>query len=131
MAHSLAPRPVRLRTAGMIASLALISAPSLVLAAGTEAQREACMGDAFKFCSMAMPDERRVENCLRDASPRLSRACYEVFYPPQAAAPNQVTRGQAPAMRERMQPDRMQPSAPMRPQNPSMPQVPPGPEDDD
>lgn len=84
------------------------------------------MSDAFRLCSMAMPDEKRVENCLRDASPRLSRACYDVFYPPQAAAPNQVTRGQGPTVR-----DRMQPSAPQRPQNPSMPQMPPGPEPDD
>jgi hypothetical protein len=124
MMMSLAPRLISPRTFGAIASLALMSsAPSL--AAGTDAQREACMSDAFRLCSMAMPDEKRVENCLRDSSTRLSRACYDVFYPPQAAAPNQITRGQG-AVR-----DRMQPSAPQRPQNPSMPQVPPGPEPED
>ena len=125
MMHILAPRLIAPRTVGAIASLALMSsAPSF--AAGTEAQREACMSDAFRLCAMAMPDEKRVENCLRDSSPRLSRACYDVFYPPQAAAPNQITRGQGGVVR-----DRMQPSAPQRPQSPSMPQVPPGPEPDD
>lgn len=127
MMFSLAPRLISPRMFGAITSLALMgSAPSAAFAAGTEAQREACMPDAFRLCAMAMPDEKRVENCLRDASPRLSRACYDVFYPPQAAAPNQITRGQAPVVR-----DRMQPSAPLRPQNPSMPQMPPGPEPDD
>jgi hypothetical protein len=126
MMMSLAPRLMSPRTFGAIASLALMSsAPSIVFAAGTEAQREACMSDAFRLCSMAMPDEKRVESCLRESSPRLSRACYDVFYPPQAAAPNQITRGQG-STRERMQP-----SAPQRPQNPSMPQMPPGPEPDD
>ncbi len=126
MALSLAPRLITPRTAGVLASLALMSSlPSVVFAAGSEAQREACTPDAFRLCTMAMPDEKRVENCLRAAGPRLSRACYDVFFPPEAAAPEQITRGQAP-MR-----DRMQPSAPMRPQNPSMPQMPPGPEQDD
>ncbi|WP_398472914.1 hypothetical protein [Tardiphaga sp.] len=125
MALSLAPRLITPRTIGAIASLALMnSAPAF--AAGTDAQREACTPDAFRLCSMAMPDETRVESCLRAAGPRLSRACHDVFFPPEAAASNQITRGQAPAPR-----DRMQPSAPMRPQNPSMPQMPPGPELDD
>lgn len=124
MALSFAPRLITPRTVGVIASLALMSsAPSF--AAGTDAQREACTSDAFRLCSMAMPDEKRVESCLRDASPRLSRACYDVFYPPQAEAPSQITRGQAVTR------DRMQPSAPLRTQNPSMPQVPPGPAPDD
>ncbi|QUS40755.1 hypothetical protein RPMA_19390 [Tardiphaga alba] len=112
---------------GMMAAAVMIGTVVTVHAqGGTDAQREACMPDAFRLCATAMPDERRVENCLRDASPRLSRACYDVFYPPQAATPNQVTRGQGPMVR-----DRTQPSAPQRPQNPSMPQMPPGPEPDD
>jgi len=125
MALSFAPRLIAPRTFGALASLALISsAPSF--AAGTDAQREACTPDAFRLCSMSMPDESRVENCLRAAGPRLSRACYDVFYPPQAEAPNQITRGQGTVVR-----DRIQPSALQRPQNSSMPQVPPGPLPDD
>jgi hypothetical protein len=119
MGLSIAPRLISPRMAGAIASLAVMtSVPSIGFAAGTEAQREACMSDAFRLCSMAMPDEKRVENCLRAAGPRLSRACYDVFNPPQAAAPNQITRGQAPM--------RAEPSAPARTQAPSMQQMPPG-----
>lgn len=126
MAFSLAPRRISSRSLGVIASLALISSSPSAFAGGTDAQREACTPDAFRLCSAAMPDETRVEGCLRAAGPRLSRACHDVFYPPEAAAPNQITRSQA-----TMRGDRMQPSAPQRPQNPSMPQVPPGPENDE
>ena len=126
MALSFAPRLITPRTIGAVTSLALMSSlPSAAFAAGTDAQREACTSDAFRLCSTAMPDAKRVESCLRDSSPRLSRACYDVFYPQEAAAPNQITRGQSSTR------DRMQPSAPQRPQNPSMPQMPPGPENDD
>jgi hypothetical protein len=126
MGHLIATRRVTPGIARVITMLVLMTAaPSGVFAAGTQAQREACTPDAFKLCSAAMPDERRVESCLRDAGPRLSRACYDVFYPPENAESDQVTRGQAVTR------DRMQPSAPLRPQNPSMPQMPPGPENDD
>ena len=48
---------------------------------GTEAQRDACMPDAFRLCTAYMPDAGRVESCLRNAGPRLSPACYAVFNP--------------------------------------------------
>lgn len=115
----------KLSSAIMAAAMMVGTVATVHAQGGTEAQREACMPDAFKLCAMAMPDEGRVENCLRAAAPRLSRACYDVFYPQQAATPDQVTRGQAPTR------ERMQPSAPQRPQNPSMPQMPPGPANDD
>lgn len=101
----------------------ITSLPTLSFAGGTEAQREACTPDAFRLCAASMPDEGRVEGCLRAAGPRLSRACYEVFYPPQASTPDQVTRGQASA--------RARPSAPDRVQTPSMPQMPPAQSEDD
>jgi hypothetical protein len=124
--HVILNRNVSKLASGMMAAAMMIGTIATAHAqGGTEAQREACMPDAFKLCATSMPDEGRVENCLRAAGPRLSRACYDVFYPQQAAAPNQVTRGQAPTR------ERLQPSAPQRPQNPSMPQVPPGPEPDD
>lgn len=126
MALSPIPRRIFPHTVGTIASLAsMIWIPSVVFAAGTEAQREACTPDAFRLCAMAMPDEKRVENCLRDAGPQLSRACYNVFFPPEAIVPNQVTRGQA------LTRDRMQPSEPERLQSHSMPHMTPGPEQND
>lgn len=107
-------------------AVALIAGSSAAaLASGTDAQREACTPDAFRLCTSAMPDEGRVENCLRNAGPRLSRACYDVFFPQSANNQAQMTRGQAP-MRERAQP-----SALDRMQAPSMPQMPPAGGDDD
>lgn len=93
------------------------SVGSLAYAGGTEREREACTPDAFRLCTSAMPDEGRVENCLRNAGPRLSRACYDVFYPPTESNQAQMTRGQA-LSRERMQ-------------APSMPQVPPASDNDE
>lgn len=109
MAHSI----VSLTTAIVL----LAGSGMAAFAAGTEAQREACTPDAFKLCTSAMPDEGRVENCLRNAGPRLSPACYAVFYPQSANDQSQVTRGQAPS--------RAQPSASDRAQTPSMQQMPP------
>jgi hypothetical protein len=102
------------------AAALMISSASATFAQGTNEQREACTPDAFRLCATAMPDERRVESCLRAAGPRLSRACYNVFYPPTAEVPPQAMRGQG-----------MQPSAPDRMQPPPMRQMPPRGMDDD
>ena len=53
---------------------------------GSDREREACTPDAFRLCVQAMPDAGRVEECLRRAGPRLSPACYAVFYPPSPGA---------------------------------------------
>lgn len=112
--------------ASLATAVALIAGSSgAALARGTDAQREACTPDAFRLCTSAMPDEGRVENCLRNAGPRLSRACHDVFFPQSANNQAEMTRGQVP-MRERAQP-----SALDRMQTPSMPQMPPASSDDD
>ncbi len=80
-----------LTAAGMLAA-----APGLALAQGTEAQREACMPDAFRLCSSYIPDAGRIETCLRNAGPRLSSACYAVFNPPMAA-PNRMQTARMPS----------------------------------
>ncbi|MEH2476049.1 hypothetical protein V1281_002779 [Nitrobacteraceae bacterium AZCC 2161] len=80
---------------GWMAAAALVTVQTSAFAQGTEQQREACTPDAFRLCTFAMPDPGRVENCLRTAGPRLSAACYAVFYPPTAANPPPTTRGQA------------------------------------
>src|SRR3979409_369756 len=54
---------------------------------GTPEQREACTPDAMRLCGAYLLDPRSVEACLRAAGPRLSPACYDVFFPLQAAAP--------------------------------------------
>jgi hypothetical protein len=67
--------------ASAVALAAFSCAPAI---AETDAQREACMPDAFRLCAQFIPDAGRVENCLRNAGPRLSPACYVVFNPPNA-----------------------------------------------
>lgn len=54
---------------------------------GTEQQQEACTPDAFRLCGAYMPDPGRVEACLRASGPRLSRPCYDVFFPQQDVPP--------------------------------------------
>ena len=53
-----------------------------VFAQGTEQEREACTPDAMRLCGQYIPDADRITDCLRKAGPRLSPACYAVFYPP-------------------------------------------------
>ncbi|MGK3908189.1 hypothetical protein ABI084_15015, partial [Enterococcus faecium] len=45
-------------------------------------EREACTPDAMRLCGQFIPDADRIETCLRNSGPRLSPACYAVFYPP-------------------------------------------------
>jgi hypothetical protein len=107
-------------------AVALIAGSSAAtLASGTDAQREACTPDAFRLCTSAMPDEGRVENCLRNAGSRLSRACYDVFYPRMENEQARMAHGQAPSR------ERMKPSAADRMQTPSIPLMPPAGGDDD
>jgi hypothetical protein len=48
---------------------------SPAVAQGTVAQREACEGDAFKFCSEFIPIVHAIENCLSRNIRRLTPAC--------------------------------------------------------
>ena len=41
------------------------------------------VGDAFRLCGAYIPDVDRITACLRGNGPRLSRPCYDVFFPPQ------------------------------------------------
>jgi hypothetical protein len=53
----------------------LPSAVSPAKAQGTAAQREACEGDAFKFCSEYIPFVHAIENCLFKNLRKLTPAC--------------------------------------------------------
>jgi hypothetical protein len=44
-------------------------------AQGTAAQREACEGDAFRFCSEFIPIVHMIENCLSRNLKKLTPAC--------------------------------------------------------
>ena len=65
-----------------------------VAAAETPEQRQACMDDAFQFCSEAIPDRERVFACLAQKRNLISPLCREgmaAFLPPEPA-PARVTR---------------------------------------
>ena len=67
----------RAACAGLLFAGATIFAGTLSPAAaqGTVAQREACEGDAFKFCSEFIPFVHAIENCLSRTVRRLTPAC--------------------------------------------------------
>ena len=77
------------KLAGLIA-IAAIACAEPAFAQGTEQEREACTPDAMRLCGQFIPDAGRITDCLRSAGPRLSPACYAVFYPPRVV--NQTTR---------------------------------------
>jgi hypothetical protein len=47
---------------------------------GTDQQRNACMGDAFRFCLSSIPNSRRIETCLRANRRSLSAACHQEIF---------------------------------------------------
>jgi hypothetical protein len=46
----------------------------------SQAQRQACEQDAYRFCQDAIPDEQRVRQCLVRNMRRLSSPCRAVFH---------------------------------------------------
>jgi len=50
-------------------------------AQGTAHEREACTPDVFRLCGAYIPDADRITACLRGNGSRLSKACYDVFFP--------------------------------------------------
>ncbi len=62
---------------GLILGLAFTAAPAM--AQGTQAQRDACTGDAMNLCSEFTPDPGRTGACLNAKRAQLSPACRAVF----------------------------------------------------
>jgi hypothetical protein len=80
--------------AGWVTALALLLyAETSAIAQGTDQQREACTPDVFRLCGAYIPDVDRITACLRGNGPRLSRPCYDVFFPPQVADPRRRSHG--------------------------------------
>lgn len=98
---------------GAIAAAVMLMASSGAAFAskGTPEQREACTPDALRLCGQFIPDEDRIEACLRDAGPRLSRACYIVFHPDETVGRSPPQ--QRPGMRRALPPP-PPPSPPQR-----------------
>jgi hypothetical protein len=57
------------------AMLTAVGTMTPAAAQGTIAQREACEGDAFKFCSNFIPIVHAIENCLFQNMRNLTPAC--------------------------------------------------------
>jgi hypothetical protein len=70
------------RIASCIAAFGFfLCAETSATAQGTERQREACTPDVFRLCGAYIPDADRITACLRGNGSRLSKACYDVFFP--------------------------------------------------
>lgn len=66
----------RLALSVSVAAVGLVVAMTAPAAAqGTAAQREACEGDAFRFCSQYIPFVHAIENCLFRNIRKLTPAC--------------------------------------------------------
>jgi hypothetical protein len=61
----------------------MLGAATSAAAQGSDHDREACTPDVFRLCGAYVPDVDRITACLRGNCPRLSRPCYDVFFPPQ------------------------------------------------
>jgi hypothetical protein len=59
----------------LAATLLVISFAGVVHAQDRKGLREACMGDAKKFCSNIQPGGGRIVQCLRAHDAELSSAC--------------------------------------------------------
>ena len=67
--------------------------------AETFKERQACIGDAFHFCSSAIPDRDRVFSCLLNNGDLISAACHAVIAPDvpvdQASSQKQLPRNKS------------------------------------
>jgi hypothetical protein len=58
---------------------------------GTPEQRVACTSDAFRLCTIYIPDGAKVEACLRSRKSTLSAGCRSVFSQGVGSAPQAST----------------------------------------
>ncbi len=62
-----------------LAAVLLAAAPALVLAQGTDEQREACAPDAVRLCQDTIPDIPKTTVCMKAHIKQLSPHCRAVF----------------------------------------------------
>jgi len=68
------------RTLRDSAIVGLVLASSAAFAQqGTEEQRSACIGDAFRLCGAEIPDVSRITFCMKVNFSKLSPGCKAVF----------------------------------------------------
>lgn len=59
----------------LIAAFAVASAVSTPSFAWTQATKDKCVGDAFRFCSSSIGDDKATEACMDKKSASLSAGC--------------------------------------------------------
>jgi hypothetical protein len=64
-----------------ICSISVLSVATAAYSQGTAEQRRACTRDAVTLCFDAIPDTKRVSECLHDNRERLSERCARVLPP--------------------------------------------------
>jgi hypothetical protein len=69
------------RLVSLSLSLATLIFAAPAMAQGTQAQRDACTGDAMRLCSEFIPDPGRTGACLNAKKAQLSPDCRAVFGP--------------------------------------------------
>jgi hypothetical protein len=69
----------------LVLIIAAVLTGTTVALAESEEGRQACMQDAFKFCSDAIPDRERVFQCLASHQDVISAACHANMAPALAA----------------------------------------------
>lgn len=69
----------KIALAQTVLALALVTQAPLAASAETTAERSACIGDAFQFCSQYIPSRDHVAACLARNIDRISYACRAVM----------------------------------------------------
>jgi hypothetical protein len=59
----------------LLGLLSLMASPAPSVGQGTAEQRQACIPDVFRLCSMFIPDSDQITACLKDKTAELSDAC--------------------------------------------------------
>jgi hypothetical protein len=81
----------------VVSAVAVVAGPASAQSQGTSEQRNACMGDAFRYCLSEIPNHKRIEACLRANRRSLSSACFHEIYdddvPPQRTAKKVMPNG--------------------------------------
>lgn len=61
--------------------LLLATGPALAQNRGTKKEQDACQADVFRVCDDAVPDEKKIVDCLNKKLPELSAACQRIIEP--------------------------------------------------
>ena len=68
-----------MKTLTIAAVLISVAAVQPALAQGTEEQRSACSGDAFRLCASSIPNVGKIAACMREKRAQLSPGCRTVM----------------------------------------------------